>query len=107
MPRAFKKWLEKWYPQEADVYDTYKTLHREWLPRKRVILQMGVLFTVILIAGLPLSMVYYSGSPSFWRDTLGIAGLIAVLFLGVMCMAITDIIYDRRSAKPTPPREKQ
>ena len=102
---GFKRWLEKWYPQDADVYDTYKKLRREWCPYKVTALQIAALMIGLLIVAIP-SMIYYDTIPydSWWQPVFGIVSLITMVAMGMIAMVIANTIYDKRSAKPTPPR---
>jgi len=105
MSRAFKRWLERWYPHDAGWYDTYEEHRREWTPYRRVALQMASLMIGLLMIAIP-AMIYYATIPydSWFRPVFGIAAILCMAVWAVTGMIIADTIYDRRSAKPTPPK---
>lgn len=103
MTKAFKRWLDEYYPDEAGCHDVYIKLYREWLPRKLVAIQMAALVFGMMAVILPLSLL----SLNFDDDIVVIGVLILMGLFGVGCLLLGATIYDRKRVKPQPKKPKE
>lgn len=103
----FQRWLNKYYPEENQIYDRYHELHREWQPLKYVWLIVSIVVATVIVA-LALAL--------FWPEPHNIITLEwflrMAIFCGIILAGVASIYFvphwfDQRSEKPTPPRNKK
>lgn len=102
----FKRWLNKHYPQDAHCFDTYKTLHREWMPYKRLWGQIAALVAGILLVFAILICYEETSDPTLWYDFMNFCGLFVMAIVGIGTLVIFDNYWEKKSLKPTPERQR-